>query len=246
MKKSAIACIVAGIIIVIVLLAYSYTLEEESKGIPEETNIQTESKIADTVIFWDENRSLTLDDFQGIIGGPNAQNDEVVAQSNVGFRFPPYYEIEITNNGFCEYEMKNYEVLAHFNKTKSWIKLEKIERSNSHVATLNHEQRHFDIVEIYSRILIKLINDEFRNKKISCPDVSNTSLESSIFEEVDKRKFQLESMINARYQKTQDTYEQEAGYLKFTEQQKKWDTKIDKCLEMNLNEIDQCLDLYSR
>ena len=184
-----------------------------------------------------------LDDFQGIIGGPNAEDDEVIAQSSVGFWLPPYFEVEITENGFCQYEIKNYKVLAHFDKEKSWIKLDRIERSNSHFETLNHEQRHFDIVEIYSRIVIKLINDEFGNKKFPCPDANTMSLESAIVDEAGKRKLPLESMINEKYLKTQDVYEQEAGYLAFIEQRKKWDTKIDECLDMDLNEINRCLDL---
>lgn len=241
----------AGIIIVIFVIIFAVTQFQqneldEMEPIREETIIRAENKIPENIISWDEKRPLTYDDFQGIIGGPNAENDDVLAQSNIGF-LAPIFEIKKTTNGFCQYEIKNYKVRANFDKEKSWIRLDRVERTNSHIETLNHEQRHFDIAEIYSRIAIKLINDESRNKKFPCTVSSTTSLESSIIEEeAVKRILPLESMINEKYQKTQDVYEQEAGQRQFVEKQKKWDAKIVECLDMDLNEINQCLDLYSR
>lgn len=241
-KKKYVGIIV--LILLITVITIQFQKNESDKPIQKLTFTRDVS-IPDNIILWDEKYPLTLDDFQGTIGGSNADDQAVAAQSNIGF-WTPYFEVEVMINGICQYKIKNYEALAKFDKSKSWIRLEKVKQFNIGVEVLNHEQRHFDIVEIYSRIVIKLINDEFRNKEFPCLDVDPTSLESSIIQDASKRILPLESIINGKYQKSQEVYDQEAGDRKFFEQQKKWNTKIDECLDLDLNKINQCVDLYSR
>jgi hypothetical protein len=216
-----------------------------------ETNVrvistQTKDTISGDIVFWNKSRPLTVDDFQGKIGGSNTENPLVLAQLNLGFYLPSFFEVKISENGSCLYEIKNYKVLAHVNKSKSWIRWERIDSESKQIAMLNHEQRHFDIVEIYSRILNKLINDEFRNKKFACPDAEPSSFDSSVIWDASTRIAPMEAMIDVEYQKSQEIYELEAGYIQFSEHQKRWNEKIDVCLNMSLNEVDQCLKLYSR
>lgn len=232
------------LILLIIVITIQFQKNESDKPIQKITFVRDVS-IPDNIILWDEKRLLTLDDFQGVIGGSNPNDQAVAAQSNVGF-WIPYFEVEVTTNEICQYNIKNYKALAKFDKAKSWVRLEKVKQSNIDVETLNHEQRHFDITEIYSKIVIKLINDEFRNKEFPCPNADPISLESTVIQDALKRILPLEIMINEKYAQSQEVYDQEAGDLTFSEQQKKWNVKIDECLNLDLNKINQCADLYSR
>ncbi len=82
-------------------------------------------------IVWHSNHKLKWTDFKG---RPE--------------RSQPYEAIS-----FCSIESKvsqlnneaEFEMIAKFDKTKSWTKTD----TSAHI--LNHEQRHFDITEIYTR-----------------------------------------------------------------------------------------------
>lgn len=232
------------LILLIIIVAIQLEKIESDKSVQKITFVR-DVPIPDGVILWDENHSLTFDDFQGTIGGSNPDDQSIAAQSNVGF-WIPYFEVEVITDGVCQYKIKNYKAIAKFDKEGSWIRLEKAKQFNIDVETLNHEQRHFDITEIYSRIVTKLINDELGNKEFQCLDADPTSYKITIVDDALKKIIPLEVMINEKYEQTQKAYDHEAGDITFPEQQKKWNTKIDECLNLDLNKINYCVDLYAQ
>lgn len=98
-------------------------------------------------IKWNENTKLQWKDFKGI---PIKEKGLKVAETSV--------EI-IMENGRLENGIPNYDVNCYFLKTESWTIVED-------KLTLEHEQLHFDINEIYTRKIRKVLCD-LNNRKIS-------------------------------------------------------------------------------
>lgn len=86
-------------------------------------------------IVWTENRKLTWSDFKSSIS--NQKDKDIVAYTNCGIK----YTVLKTKTG-------NLKIIvqAIFDSDKSWKNSELI-----NMKILNHEQRHFDIAEIFAR-----------------------------------------------------------------------------------------------
>ena len=157
-------------------------------------------------ILWEEGQ-LTLNSFNVISTDPD---DVVVAETNAGFE-EPTYETQIVNTEPCEYAVVNYITKAHFNPELTWIDLEKAEKLGIS-RVLNHEQRHFDITEIYSRIINQAILESY--SKIPCPNMDGISLESDIKEDARIKVVGTEQALQNLVNVAQDYYENETKYEK--------------------------------
>lgn len=93
-------------------------------------------------IPWDENAQIVWDDFQG----PPDPNDAEVAYTG-GL-------IEVHTS--CQNNALRATIRALFDKKKSWVKT-----AGGSNLLLNHEQIHFDIMELHARKIRKAIT-EFR------------------------------------------------------------------------------------
>lgn len=102
----------------------------------------------DTVIYWQTDRKLTWDDFQGEV----PTNTNLSAMSHTGME----HNYTFKNN------ILEIDAQCSFEKLKSWSKI-----NNRTDALLKHEQGHFDITEIYIRKFRKQITEiEFNSKNI--------------------------------------------------------------------------------
>jgi hypothetical protein len=100
--------------------------------------LQSKAQSSDT-IYWSPYYKLEWNDFKGIPNSSNA-ND---ALSSIQIR----YKLVPTDSGY------SFFVYCFFLKANAWSK------TNSNSFLLNHEQRHFDIAEIFARKLRR----EFQN-----------------------------------------------------------------------------------
>ena len=157
------------------------------------TTSQTSPTPSENLILWSQNRKLIWADFKA---SPDASSSNA-ALTNAKILFS--YE----HDG----ETLKFKVRCGFDKTKSWgrVKTEYI---------LAHEQKHFDIAELFARRLYKDLS-EYKFK-------ANT---------VDKD-------LNAIYQKviqehftTQGEYDSQTDHSLKPEEQKKWDEKIEQELK---------------
>ena len=157
-------------------------------------------------LHWRKDRKLSWDDFQGI---PDTLNDFKnapdinsipAAGTSSGFAYYPYYTSET---------ILAFKVNAVFFKKKSWVRKNWVRTKYA----LNHEQRHFDITEIYARRLQKALNNCNLNK--------NTIIESckKIY---DSLRFERDKM--------QALYDIETRHSLDSCKQREWDKKIDKWL----------------
>ncbi|MEM7103055.1 MAG: hypothetical protein AAF502_08005 [Bacteroidota bacterium] len=97
-------------------------------------------------IYWSEDRKLTWEDFQGV---PDYKYEDIGALTYSG----------IVHSKTCSDGIIDFEVRAYFEKHNSWVK--EIARTDHH---LKHEQIHFDITELYARML----NAELKERQFAC------------------------------------------------------------------------------
>jgi predicted secreted Zn-dependent protease len=137
-------------------------------------------------IEWNSYYQLQWNDFQGAPGA-DAIGDAGTA-------------VQIKASPYLVKKKVHYEVRALFNKKKSW----KRETSD---AVLTHERLHFDIAELYARLIRKKIS-ELRNENINDIKVYNAAIEAILEESNDAdTRYDLETLHGA-IQKKQLLWEQ--------------------------------------
>ncbi|MDC8103668.1 DUF922 domain-containing protein [Chryseobacterium sp. PTM-20240506] len=99
-------------------------------------------------IIWKEDQKLTWDDFKSPVS--RKSNKDVVAYTHCGWE----YSVVTSSNPASPVKI---EVLTIFNKDKSW---KDVKRINDYV--LLHEQKHFDIAELYARKLRKEVMENIK------------------------------------------------------------------------------------
>lgn len=148
-------------------------------------------------IIWSANRKLTWDDFKG--SPKPISNTNVAATSYCGFGFE-------TNRVALFKKIKIY-TKAVFDCKLSWVAKDQVGRQD----LLEHEQTHFDLCEVYSRILRKRIEE----KKLTVFSIKNEG--NAIFKEV------YDSYLNR-----QELYEKETNYGLNRQKQIEWTKKVEK------------------
>jgi hypothetical protein len=169
--------------------------------------ISSQPKELKSKIIWDENKPLTWDNFKG----PADKKSFFYAATSSAFTIST--------------ELKNQDELitsfrVFFDPKKSWKKKKYLSDE-----LLKHEQNHFDITEVYARLLIKKLSAIQTNdpKKI----IQAIKLEYS------------RSIADAK--KKQTEYDKETNHGKLKEKQEQWNTKVKDMLsetkDFNLNSI---------
>lgn len=152
---------------------------------------------SDEYILWTKERKLEWVDFNGIV-------DEKSRFKAICSSYIEYEGLEINGDEL------SISVSCYFDKSKSWIR--KNEKSNY---LLNHEQRHFDIGEIFAR--------KFR-KEISL--INNASLKN-----IQETLNSINSKILKEKISFNKKYDEETKHSIEKSVQKKWDKKVDNLLD---------------
>lgn len=111
-------------------------------------SLLTSATLFSQKIVWRENRKLTWSDFKSPANTKN--NSDIVAYTHCGLQ---YTVIKSS-------DPKSYvkiEIETIFNEDKSW---KDVKRINDYI--LGHEQKHFDITEIYARKLRKEVAEKIK------------------------------------------------------------------------------------
>lgn len=148
-------------------------------------------------IYWESNRRLTFNDF----------------------KYKPYAKGKVTGSSttYITKEYKNnkksifYYSRAKLNRKDSWIKYK-------YLSVLNHEQRHFDIQEFYSRYFIIQL-DSLKNLNLLNKD-NFKSKQNTLYNKIIK--------ISNKFH---DKYDDETNHGIKRDIQKLWDVKIDSLLQ---------------
>lgn len=149
------------------------------------------------IIYWTSDYKLTWNDFEG---DPNYKHS--------------YKDISaITVSGIvdyrgCEDGKLIYKIKSYFEKKNSWVKLA---GRNAH--TLEHEQIHFDITELYARKLRKVLSE----RSFACG-----------------QEAEFETFVNdflKGWQAMQEEYDIETGYSNHPHEQHEWIDKVKEELQ---------------
>jgi hypothetical protein len=143
-------------------------------------------------ILWDENHPLIWKDFKGPVNKKSSYN--AVTTSGVYYQADPVSENEISVN-----------VYTCFDPKKSWKK-----KKNMNDDLLKHEQNHFDLSEVYARLL---------RKKLSGLE-PNTA--KNIYTTI-KQEF---SQKNKEIKTISQQYDKETDHGGKKEQQDMWNNKV--------------------
>lgn len=100
-------------------------------------------------IYWEEGKKLNWNNFKSKINNQKGQN--IVAYTNCGWT----YSYVKSSNPKAPVEIK---IETIFNEDKSW---KDVKRINDYV--LLHEQKHFDVAEVYARKLRREIAEKIKN-----------------------------------------------------------------------------------
>jgi len=156
------------------------------------------------LIYWDENRPLVWSDFKGIPDSLVLINGRLPSAVST-----TYIEVQLDSSG-------NYYVNTIFEQSESWV-------TNKSEMLLSHEQGHFDLTEIYSRKLRKLILD---------------SLNSPSF---DINRAYIESIDSMDY--VHNLYDKQTAYGSIDVMNKNWQSVIyNRLIELNdyRQEVNNC------
>ena len=144
------------------------------------------------VIPWSSDLKLSWTDFKG---KPTNERAAAITASGVTYRFSSEVlgdEVEI-----------DFTVVAHFYPNKSWYNAKLV---NSTI--LEHEQRHFDITEIFARKMRKLM--------------ATTKFTKHVRKEVKA----IYKEINAQMHEFQNEYDKDTNFSRNLNGQELWNEKI--------------------
>ena len=157
---------------------------------------QIRQRTRDMSVFgWSPERKLTWNDFQGNM--LNDVTDETAASICHGFGIQTDTEASGTDKVVVN-------VFNVFYPDRSWVR--DGQQSNS---VLGHEQTHFDICELYTRILRQRIADAYLTK-------SNFS----------RRIKEIYDQVQAEYVSEQERYESETNHGLIALEQQRWQQNI--------------------
>lgn len=124
--------------------------------------ISNDKPSAKSELLWESNRKLQWGDFKG--------------KPKYWSNFAAQTVTTIEQSYSCEEEVFVFNIIAKFNKAKSWTKTSKSKR------ILAHEQKHFDLTELYARKMRK----EYSQLKKPCHmgRVALNKIYNDLFEEL--------------------------------------------------------------
>lgn len=164
-------------------------------------------------VIWSDERKLTWDDFDGTPHKypekykNHGYNDQAFTWGWQDFHDLYYRNVSSVKN---QYQITKIDTVGVFDKTQSWV----TESDKKDAGILNHEQGHFDIIEIYARkIEWNLLFAVF-----DCPN--DKCDESSVKADIRKRAEEM----GAKTQSVHDQYDDDIKHGIKT--QSYWDSKI--------------------
>jgi len=163
---------------------------KEGKSITSNNN---SSNVSVAEFQWKDHNKLSWDDFRGPV---HAANDESAAATHCGIGF----RINTSSEG------DKPEILVYntFYVNKSWV------RSDAKIASiLEHEQGHFDLCEIYTRML---------KARMVRFDYNSSNVKSALMD--------IFTDVNNEYENRQQAYEYETAHGTDISEQKKWQRTI--------------------
>lgn len=231
MKKSTYYAIILIVItIVIVSIILSFLQPKINENTVEEKIIESANK--ETKIFWKKDIELQWVNFTRIYA---VDDSPICANTNHGIEMTTAQGI--ISEEPCQYQYTEITIRSVFYTQKSWVKEHLID-----YCSLEHERKHFDIAEIYSRVLWAKIFEKVNGIVYSCPEHGSGSLWTRIHNETNTLNDKFYNEVFDKFNATQNRYDMETDLGIIDNKQKEWEDRIEYCLEMEPNQLENCLD----
>lgn len=162
----------------------------------------------DSIIIWNKDRKITWNDFLSENKISDHKYRDHAAALIVSIQIYP-------KEMYC-WDIDNLKVVAQMNKNKSWAKFKTDE-------VLNHEQTHFDLAELYARMIRKEIV-KFINENEEC-DLQGIA---DIYYRIEDKHWQAQFLYDNEIRECEGQISELCHNL---EVQQVWDKKINKLLE---------------
>jgi hypothetical protein len=161
-------------------------------------------------LYWSSNRKLKWSDFQSSVSKNKIySNVSAVTVSSIRRSIQQF-----------DYEVPDYFVIAYFNKRESWTK------DTNSFNLLNHEQGHFDIIEVRARMIRQEIQKLKNEDNFDLQDYEDAI-----------------AKITAQNDSLNDKYDLETRHGTDYEAQSKWNGKIAVLLK-ELNQFEFTYNCY--
>ncbi len=167
---------------------------------------------------WEKSRPLTWDDFQGI---PDLRATVAGAGIKADLKHKTIYEWKIIE-GSCHYWFTEIEGIAYMSKIESWVRPD---QRNS-LWGLQHEQKHFDIVQIYAKKFNQRVENELLNRVFLCPGGSDSWSESKIKIAANAKVTAMLNQVRNQIPLMQKAYDEQTNHGMNNEQQKRWEYMV--------------------
>ncbi len=162
---------------------------------------------------WSPDRPLTWDDFQGT--PPEGPLEGAVAEIAMALGYSWEYTVQLdTQTRKWTVHIQAVSTRNVMNRSRSWVI-----RERATDAHLQHEQKHFDLNEVYRRILQRELEK-----------LVGTTLEGDTKAEVEERaKRQIEVIfekVKRKVDEVQAQYDQDTAHGRNIERQREWNERI--------------------
>lgn len=165
------------------------------------------------IIIWNETRPLTWDDFQG---EPDEESEHT-AYTAYGIDVGDILWREEIIDGECFIVLGPLDPVTTFNKTASWKKGAPGE------GLLEHEQKHFDLTEIFNRKLKERYDEGILNHSFPCPEPEGDELtDAELTAEAERIVKKLYDEIWDELRQKQSEYDDETDHGTDPEKQQEW------------------------
>jgi hypothetical protein len=176
---------------------------------------------ADQSFEWSHERPLTWDDFKGRV--PRDADEKRVAATTASLVWSYRYTIALSDSA-CSYTIAEIHSGAKFHTDTSWVR-----PGHRTAAVLQHEQRHFDIAQIFhvrfDDAVAGLVGSSHacsgRNQRRAAEDAERSIARNigSIYDEIWRN-----------YEAEQQTYDRETGHGTDAAAQARWSQDIESRL----------------
>ena len=167
---------------------------------------------------WEEkSHLLTWDDFRGV---PDYTALSYGAAIKADLKHQTSYETKITQ-GSCHYWFTKIEGIAYMSRMESWVRPD----AKSFWA-LQHEQIHFDIVQIHAKRFNERVENELLNQEFLCPGGIDSWSESKTKIAAYAKVTAILNQAKKDVSLMQKTYDEQTNHGMNNEQQKSWENMV--------------------
>jgi outer membrane murein-binding lipoprotein Lpp len=167
-------------------------------------------------IPWNADRPLTWADFQGVPDADASPNIGARTHILLNYRYQYITEFDRSTNRYCaRVHPAGVQVDCMVDPLTSWVRPDA--RSDR---LLNHEQRHFDLAQVYARKIRTAIST------LAAYGASSEAAKSALTTQVQS----VASQIAQRWHETDSLYDQETGGGIDPNAQQQWNQRIDSWL----------------